>query len=323
MLWVCSLLHELCFHIQEVMPLYFDNLATIFITNNPSFYKCTKHIEIDCHVIRDKVFTKSSLLMSSYLVNFLKSTQRDKHDLVQSSFFFFFFFFFFRVDCHLRQLVDISTKNLASDYLNLLLQQVWHDIYSITLVIYYINYILVSESPYSFLYCPLKKLHSICSSSCALHVTFSSDEWIIVSKTRRKNGVICSTVEEQISQLERRRSSSPVEKSRQKLEETIILRLRAYALSSDILEHSKPFPHLPPCQQRCRCHPTANILSLLLRRRRLQHRRQHRRHYRLIKRFLIRQQRLGCQKFLRSCPLQSRHIFMKSNFRIKRRRRRA
>ena len=37
------------------MPIYCDNQTDILIVGNLAFHKRTKHIEIDCHCIRDKV----------------------------------------------------------------------------------------------------------------------------------------------------------------------------------------------------------------------------------------------------------------------------
>jgi len=34
---------------------YCDNQSTIYLVHNPTFHKRTKHIEIDCHVIREKI----------------------------------------------------------------------------------------------------------------------------------------------------------------------------------------------------------------------------------------------------------------------------
>jgi hypothetical protein len=52
MLWVRSLLHDLGIDVSTPMQMYYDNQASIFITNNPFFMRVrTKHIEVDCHFI--------------------------------------------------------------------------------------------------------------------------------------------------------------------------------------------------------------------------------------------------------------------------------
>nr|ADK92880.1 retrotransposon 4 protein [Hypericum perforatum] len=53
--WVRSVLQELQFNIPCPMNLFCDNVAAIHIATNPVFHERTKHIEVDCHFIRDKV----------------------------------------------------------------------------------------------------------------------------------------------------------------------------------------------------------------------------------------------------------------------------
>ena len=53
-LWLRGLLLELGFAQTSHTPLHADNTRTIRIIENPVFHECTKHIEVDCHFIRDE-----------------------------------------------------------------------------------------------------------------------------------------------------------------------------------------------------------------------------------------------------------------------------
>ena len=58
MLWVQFLLQDFGFSVSTPMRMFCDNQAAIFIANNPVFHERTKHIEVDCHFIRDLLFRK-------------------------------------------------------------------------------------------------------------------------------------------------------------------------------------------------------------------------------------------------------------------------
>jgi len=54
--WLITLLVDLGFN-RELLPidLYCNTQATLHIAENIVFHECTKHIEVDCNYIRDKL----------------------------------------------------------------------------------------------------------------------------------------------------------------------------------------------------------------------------------------------------------------------------
>jgi histone deacetylase 1/2 len=54
-LWIRSLLSELHFPSSSMTTLWCDNLGVTFLSLNPVFHACIKHVEIDYHFVQDHV----------------------------------------------------------------------------------------------------------------------------------------------------------------------------------------------------------------------------------------------------------------------------
>ncbi|GJX68612.1 cysteine-rich receptor-like protein kinase 8 [Tanacetum coccineum] len=53
--WMKCLLKDLGIQISSPIPIFYDNASAIALASNPVQHARTKHIEIDCHVVRDKI----------------------------------------------------------------------------------------------------------------------------------------------------------------------------------------------------------------------------------------------------------------------------
>lgn len=53
--WLNYLLKDFNVHQEKPATLYCDSQSTIHLTKNPIFHERTKHVELDCHFVREKV----------------------------------------------------------------------------------------------------------------------------------------------------------------------------------------------------------------------------------------------------------------------------
>ncbi|CAN1165361.1 Retrovirus-related Pol polyprotein from transposon TNT 1-94 [Linum perenne] len=63
--WMKSLLEDFGVTQEKPIQLYCDNQSAIHIARNPVFHERTKHIEIDCHVVRERL--QSGMIQLSYV----------------------------------------------------------------------------------------------------------------------------------------------------------------------------------------------------------------------------------------------------------------
>src|SRR5262249_11440018 len=65
LMWIYKLLSEVGLKVSIPAKLWRDNQAALHIASNPVFHERTKHIEIDCHFIREKI--QQNLISTEYV----------------------------------------------------------------------------------------------------------------------------------------------------------------------------------------------------------------------------------------------------------------
>ena len=55
LIWLQQLLKDLHITMMSTPKLFCDNKSAVHIATNPVFHECTKHIETDCHTVRDQI----------------------------------------------------------------------------------------------------------------------------------------------------------------------------------------------------------------------------------------------------------------------------
>lgn len=88
-IWLRGLLIELGFSQAQPTPLHADNTSAMQIAANPVYYEWTKHIEVDCHSIRDaydrRVISLPHISTSIQIADiFTKTLTRQRHNFLLS-----------------------------------------------------------------------------------------------------------------------------------------------------------------------------------------------------------------------------------------------
>ena len=53
--WLRNLLRELHVLVDKATVIYCGNILAVYLSENPVHHRCTKHVELDIHFVREKV----------------------------------------------------------------------------------------------------------------------------------------------------------------------------------------------------------------------------------------------------------------------------
>jgi hypothetical protein len=56
--WIKQVLTDMNIKVEEPMKIFCDNQSARHIATNPVFHERTKHIEVECHFVREKIQSK-------------------------------------------------------------------------------------------------------------------------------------------------------------------------------------------------------------------------------------------------------------------------
>lgn len=65
LMWIKQFMNEIGLQCDMPMRLWCDNQAALHIASNSVFHERTKHIEVDCHFIREKI--QQGLICTGYV----------------------------------------------------------------------------------------------------------------------------------------------------------------------------------------------------------------------------------------------------------------